>query len=365
MLDLAVVVLSYNQEKYLGQALESIFSQKCSFNYEVIVADDASTDGSVEIIQQFQRDHSNLKLMLNKENLGPTENFRHTLSQVHAKYVVLNDGDDYLTDEHVLQEQFDYLEQHEECSMCFHQCLYKHEDRQPEDCEVDALFPSAEMLEGHHYSFCIYDLLRENFMQTNSIMYRWRFNDEDFNAVFPENCQPCDWLLSILHAQKGKIHAIRNTGSVYRIHGDSLWYGGGNSKKWVDMNAVPHINFMLYLDNEIQPLTAGQTEFIVSLSARYIRNGLIDGNTDALSCFADKYRRWFNAVCYCLLKDYQFKMAFPYSISLKRVLRNFRKMYFKHLIRDKEKNCYAVSLLIDRLDKLGIDAYQRSVQTKV
>ena len=362
MLDLAVVVLSYNQGKYLKQALESIFSQKCTFDYEVVVADDASTDNSAEIAKEFGKSHSNLRLVQNKKNIGPVANFRKTLSQIHAKYVLLNDGDDYLTDEHVLQEQHDYLERHKDCSVCFHQCLFKHEGKEAAGCD-DSFFPSAEMLEKHNYSFCLYDLLKRNFMQTNSIMYRWRFNDEDFSKVFPEDCQPCDWLLSILHAQKGKIHAIENTGSVYRIHADSLWYGGGNSRKWVDRNAVPHINFLQYLDNEIAPINTKWVNFIISMSALYIRNCLLDGNVDGLSSFAGNYGRRFKAVCYCLTKDYSFKVAFPYSISMNRVLKNFRKRYFKHLIKDKEKDFYAVSLLIERLAKLGNDAYERSVKS--
>lgn len=360
-MDLAIVVFACSGGKYINQILDGIFSQKCNFKYEVIVSYDESSGDSIDAIRQFQ-DHDNLKLVPDKSNQSFADCYRTVLSKIRAKYVLINYGDTYFTDNHLLQEQYDYLEQHADCSVCFHPCMLEYESELSSG-HKNCLFPLIDGLEKHNYSFCLYDLLQHNFMQRSSVMYRWRFNSEDFESVFPKSCQPCDWLMSLLHSQKGKIHAIANSGSVCRVSIDSSpLIAGFNSREFVDENALDYINFIQYIDDEILPINKDKINLILCLSARYLRNCLMEDNIDGLKFFGKNYRRWFNAVLYCLLKNYRFKVLFPYSISMGRVLKKFKTMDFEYLIKEKIRNRHAVSLLISRLNDFGNDYYKISAK---
>ena len=94
---LTIVVFCYNHEKYLSRALDSILSQETSFDFRVIIADDASTDKSPEIIRKYAELYpQRIVPILRQQNLGSMENFRQTLAGVCSEYVVVNDGDEFL-----------------------------------------------------------------------------------------------------------------------------------------------------------------------------------------------------------------------------------------------------------------------------
>lgn len=115
VIKLSVVVVTYNQELYVRQCLESILKQKVNFEYEIVLGDDASTDQTVKIIEQIMQEYpGKIRLFVNKENLGASKNIYNLLLQSRGEYFTRLEGDDYweLTDE--LQKSIDFLDEHKE-----------------------------------------------------------------------------------------------------------------------------------------------------------------------------------------------------------------------------------------------------------
>jgi glycosyltransferase involved in cell wall biosynthesis len=118
--------ITYNQENYIGKALESFLMQKTKFDFEILVHDDASTDRTGDIIREYQDKYPNIiKPLFESENQyskGGSKRISYTYnhSRANGKYVALCEGDDYWIDPYKLQKQVDFMESHPECSMCFH-----------------------------------------------------------------------------------------------------------------------------------------------------------------------------------------------------------------------------------------------------
>lgn len=119
--DVSVIVITYNQSKYIRQALDSILMQKVNFKYEILVGDDASTDGTQEILQEYADKYPGLfKLVLRNENVGATKNAYDILIKASGNYLATLEGDDYWTDENKLQIQYDFMEHNQEFVGCTH-----------------------------------------------------------------------------------------------------------------------------------------------------------------------------------------------------------------------------------------------------
>lgn len=116
--ELSVFVLTYNQEEYITQTLESILMQETNFNFEIVIGDDASTDNTSTICKEYQRRFpAQIDYHRNKTNIGLIANFVKTASRLKGTYVAILDGDDYWIDPQKLQKQVDFLEKNPEYSI--------------------------------------------------------------------------------------------------------------------------------------------------------------------------------------------------------------------------------------------------------
>ena len=115
---------TYNHEKYIRQCLDGFVMQKTDFAFEAIVHDDASTDGTQEIIKEYARNYPDIiKPILETENLRKRGNgsVRRVVNNAcRGKYVAFCEGDDFWTDPIKLQSQVDFLESHDDFTLCFH-----------------------------------------------------------------------------------------------------------------------------------------------------------------------------------------------------------------------------------------------------
>ena len=125
--------LAYNQRDFIRDALEGFVIQKTTFPFEVIVHDDASTDGTTAIVQEYARQYPEIiKPVIETENQwqkGGLKHIIHIMNEKYrnGKYIAFCEGDDYWTAPHKLQKQVDFLESHSEYSMCFHSAKKKYE----------------------------------------------------------------------------------------------------------------------------------------------------------------------------------------------------------------------------------------------
>lgn len=111
----SVAVITYNHEKYLRQALDSILMQKVNFKYEVIVGEDSSPDGSRNILKEYEKKYPHIfKMVYRNNNIGATKNLYDILTKCRGKYIASLEGDDYWIDDKKLQVQVDFLENNED-----------------------------------------------------------------------------------------------------------------------------------------------------------------------------------------------------------------------------------------------------------
>lgn len=112
-MNVSVGILTYNQAQYIRQCLDSVLMQEVDFDYEIVVGDDASSDGTQEILREYAtRYPDKFVLLLGENNEGISMNYKKVLSACKGEYIALCEGDDYWTDPHKLQIQLDFLESH-------------------------------------------------------------------------------------------------------------------------------------------------------------------------------------------------------------------------------------------------------------
>lgn len=120
----SIVCIAYNQAKYIRQCMESIVSQKTNFPFHLLIHDDCSTDGTTEIIREFEENYPDIvKPLYEEENQYKKGNVMPSylvLPHVTGKYVAFCEGDDYWDDPLKLQKQYDALEANPDCHMCVH-----------------------------------------------------------------------------------------------------------------------------------------------------------------------------------------------------------------------------------------------------
>lgn len=214
----SIITIAYNQEKYIEEALKSFVSQKTNFSFEIIVADDGSSDKTQSIVKKYEKQYPHLfSNILRKKNIGAIPNFKDALMHAKGDYIALCEGDDFWTNVEKLQRQVDFMESHSGYTVCFHPVRVFFENGQ----EKDATFPDRT----NH--FTIKDLLERNFIQTNSVMYR---RQKDYSKLM-SNVMPYDWYLHLYHAQFGKVGFINKVMSAYRRHESGMWWSSTHDDK--------------------------------------------------------------------------------------------------------------------------------------
>ena len=215
--EVSVYCLAYNHEKYVRQTIEGFIQQKTNFAFEVIIHDDASTDGTAAIIKEYSEKYPDLiKPIFQTENqyskgVGIFRNFIHPL--LKGKYVAICEGDDYWCDEMKLQRQYDWLEQHDDYSMCVHNskvldCTSGIEtnlnpENQDKDITIDEIIQRASSL-----------------FHTSSYMFRIEYSLLPTEFVLSRTG---DYSRAVFLATKGKIRFLHNVMSVYRKFSGNSW----------------------------------------------------------------------------------------------------------------------------------------------
>jgi glycosyltransferase involved in cell wall biosynthesis len=216
--------MTYNHARLIGQAIESALVQEVERGYEILIADDCSTDGTREIVCAYAGQHPNrIRLLLQEHNIGnPALRARGTCAAQGA-YVALLDGDDYWTSPHKLRMQIEYLDQHPECAVCFHNALVVYDDGSEHAHPFHSRNP-MQRLSRHipQETSTLADIAAGNFMQTSSVMFRNGLIDE-FPEWYFETGILSDWPFHVLNAEHGHIGYIDEVLSAYRVHGGGAW----------------------------------------------------------------------------------------------------------------------------------------------
>lgn len=223
-----VLLVCYNQEQYIGQAVESILMQRFDGDLNLIIADDASTDNTLEIIRSMESTTSIPFIFLPKQaNLGIFHNYRRGFAACSGDYVAVMEGDDYWLEPNRIQRHVDFLECHKECVMTMNRLNNLYQELgsflpQKWPFKADYQYISARMLAmGNllgNLSACVF---------RNSIVKKLKPEIFDINSA--------DWMLGMAMGQWGYIAKLKDLSSVYRISQNGLWSKKTKKQKLRDL----------------------------------------------------------------------------------------------------------------------------------
>ena len=211
----SVLCTTYNHEKYIRQCLDSMVGQKTDFPYEIIVRDDASTDGTGEIIREYGRKYPGkvipFILEFNHFSRGLTnDSFAKMFGMSGGKYIAICEGDDFWTDPEKLQVQTDFLELHPEYSLCVTASHY---------ADADGNLIKNKVFRTDTVSR---ELTTEEIMDgwtaaTNTVVYRKACLEEDVIIPFLGTCVNEDYARMVYLSLKGKVYYLDRMTGAYRV----------------------------------------------------------------------------------------------------------------------------------------------------
>ncbi|MEL7588553.1 MAG: glycosyltransferase [Prolixibacteraceae bacterium] len=216
---------TFNQEKYIGSALDGFLMQKTTFPIEVIVHDDASTDGTAAIVSDYAKKYPHLIFpILQRENQlskGVKPLLHYDLPRARGKYLALCEGDDYWTDPHKLQKQVDFLEANADYGLSHTDvkiCRQKQSDlTDPRDNVKNLAEPGTDLKERI--------LLSTYIIRTPTVVMRRKLLldllDQDPFLFHSDYFRMGDTPLWVELANVSKLHYLPEATAVYRMHGGS------------------------------------------------------------------------------------------------------------------------------------------------
>ena len=230
-----IVITTYNLEKYIAQALDSVLCQKTNFEFKIIVADDCSTDQTISILNDYKQAYPNrIELVLATENLGSLRNSNRIFDGLQCDYFSFLDGDDYWVGEDRLQKQVDFLDAHPEYILCGGNTQYLRNDRLSEmvvdQSKLGQTYSFTSMLDNSIPFVHTSALLERNVVFNRGLPDCYKQAENTF-----ENCAlRGEDFRRILHLERGPMYVMKDVVSVYRIHEKGMWQGSSSAKRAIE-----------------------------------------------------------------------------------------------------------------------------------
>jgi len=217
----SIICLTYNHKKYISQTIEGFLMQKTSFPFEIVIHDDASTDGTSEIIKQYEAKFPDLFNCIyqteNQKSKGRAV-LPVALERAKGKYIALCEGDDYWIYPHKLQKQIDFLEANNEFAICFHNAKVLFDDPQKKET-LYSDFPWNN-IDRNRDIYTIEDLIAAPLCPTASVVFR-----KPVNFIIPDwyhKVPSGDMALEIILCGDKKIKYFDEIWAVYRKHSGGI-----------------------------------------------------------------------------------------------------------------------------------------------
>lgn len=215
------LIISYNQEDYIEQALESAVMQRGAFIHEILISDDQSTDKTKDIIRTYADKYPYLiKIVSPQEHLGLTNNYWHALDQIDSDYIAILEGDDYWLPGK-LQRSVEKLEEDHDIGLLFSKLRIFNEwsnafDTQTNYCEPKKYYSEKDLIDCGGYNFVL---------NLSTCVFRtsiFKSIPEDLKRNFMFSEIPLQF--HIFNIGK-KISMINEVLSIYRVHKAGVWSG--------------------------------------------------------------------------------------------------------------------------------------------
>lgn len=212
----SIICNTYNHEQYIRSALESFVSQKTNFAFEVLVHDDASTDGTASIIKEYAEKYPEIVKPIfqtqNQYSQGIRFAYLYQYPRAKGEYWALCEGDDYWCDEYKLQKQYDAMEMHPEVDICAHAAHI--------ECQGKFVGKVAPASKNTIFSVEEVILGGGGFVATNSLMVRkgvWDQNP-DYKKILS-----LDYVYQIQGSLRGGMLYLSDCMAVYRSMAIGSW----------------------------------------------------------------------------------------------------------------------------------------------
>jgi glycosyltransferase involved in cell wall biosynthesis len=230
----SIMSLAYNHEAYFEKAIESWLMQKVNFDFEIVIAEDHSTDRTREIVFSYAEKYPDIiRVITSESNVGMKKNAQRAMLACRGKYLALCEGDDYWIDPLKLQKQTDFMEANPDFSICFHDALLLWDDKS----KPPAYFVPKDLKEVTSTE----DVIENYYIPTASMLLR-----TDLNMDLPDwfkHVYNGDWGLQLILSTKGKIKYFDEIMSVYRKNAGGLSGGIGKNAEFVNGKKIELLTY--------------------------------------------------------------------------------------------------------------------------
>lgn len=213
----SVCITSYNSERWLARALDSVLQQRTSFPLEVVIGDDHSADQTVAVARSFEQRYPLVRILARSKNLGMQRNYYETFEQCRGKYIAWLDADDYWTDPDKLELQINQMELDTSISASSHFVRFIRQDGTIAE-ERRPLLPSGR--------YGLADIILQNFVPSPSIVFRNGIhrNLPQWYFALPGLV---DWPILVLAAEAGDIVLLDRVMADYALTPESAYMAKG------------------------------------------------------------------------------------------------------------------------------------------
>lgn len=294
-----IILITYNQEQYIAQAVESILMQRVNDDVQVrvIIADDCSKDKTLEIIKSYEEKSSFPFVYLQTEkNLGIAQNYKRAFEATEAEYVAVLEGDDWWTDVNRLQKHIDYLSTHIDCVMTKNNYIQYSQTYKEWSVEQsnEQILTLRQELRNYVLANMSSTMFRGSLLRTmDKRVYEYGYNQWR---------EATDWYTHIYILQYGYGYVLNELMSVYRVD-------TGENVSRTERNHADHINKALMCYEQTLELV-GQIYYNECRQIYY----------DAIDCVKQdianqRYQKWSKIIPPCIVHFlcYQYPKIWSYT----------------------------------------------------
>jgi glycosyltransferase involved in cell wall biosynthesis len=296
----SISCITYNHENYIRDAIEGFLIQKTTFPIEILIHDDASTDGTKEIIREYETKYPHLiKPLYEVENQwvkGRRGSVVFNFPRARGKYIALCEGDDYWTDPLKLQKQVEFLESNEDCSLCF---------------TGSEIHKSNGEIKSYSYKFTksidVNEYIKTPyFIPTASLVFRRDVLNDDLHEAWMDKAFAGDFILKYKAISIGNIGFIEDKCVVYNKGNVGAWSSRKLTDKVIQKEHDDNILALNYLARKttVSPI-------LIELKKKHLENAKI---------FKEALMKKGMRGLFFLIRNYNYKMNFYIGAYIKNML---------------------------------------------
>lgn len=259
-------MITYNHEHFIREAILGVLSQQCSYDIELVITDDCSTDNTEAVVNSFKSHPKGniIKYIRQYKNIGVLNNLIVNLENCQGNYLAFCEGDDYWIDPLKLQKQIEIMEASQEVVLTFTSRIVQEADLTETESICQGRFWSKKDIYAYGTVFPTQTMVGRNY-QAELIK---------FISLFPDSFG-FDKIIGYFYCLKGKVQSIEDITAVYRHNGLGVWSRFSNEEKKV-LHIDQSLMFLTTIVKEKidESITLEELKYLLFL--RIINNNLND-----------------------------------------------------------------------------------------